>query len=285
MVLPVGCLRDDHTAGYFGIHDCIFPTFSDARTLQRFRPLGLLAADQGVKRALVNDVEHVAWLLGVNFTVQLVPAGNDQVLHVLAGQSDSVGGAAARSTMPPGTCAPSRRAALVVAAIAGDAHQQTWENLGRAVEAAENLLEEGGAIAVCCDLSDRPGPAMQRMALVESRHAALRQIGKERPVDALPAVQIAHALDSNPVYLLSRLDPLMVEDLGLVPITDAEELARLTHRYRPAPCWRMRPMRRSGWRQMSDPAARIAENAARIRGWPRPPPDRAARPTTLRWSQ
>jgi hypothetical protein len=171
-------------------------------------------------------------LLGVNFTVQLVPAGNDQVLHVLAGQSDSVARRGRSLYHAAWDLAPSRRAALVVAAIAGDAHQQTWENLGRAVEAAENLLEEGGAIAVCCDLSDRPGPAMQRMALVESRHAALRQIGKERPADALPAAQIAHALERNPVYLLSRLDPTMVEDLGLVPITDTEELARLAHRYR-----------------------------------------------------
>ena len=31
-------------------------------------------------------------------------------------------------------------------------------------------------------------------------------MGKQRPVDALPAAQLAHALDRDKVYLLSRLD-------------------------------------------------------------------------------
>ena len=37
VVLPVGCLRADEAAGYFGIHGALFPAFSDAKTLQRFR--------------------------------------------------------------------------------------------------------------------------------------------------------------------------------------------------------------------------------------------------------
>ncbi len=231
VVLPVGCLRDDRTAGYFGVHDAIFPTFSDTKTLQRFRPLGSLAADQAVKRGLVKEVEHVAWLLGINFTVQVVPAGGDQVLHILAGKSDSVARRGRSLYADAWAMTPARRAALVVAAITGDARQQTWENLGRAVEAAASLLEEGGAIAVCCELSDRPGPGVQRMACTESRSQALRQIGKERPVDAIPAAQIARALDRNPLYLLSRLDPATVEDIGMVPLADAHELTRLTHRF------------------------------------------------------
>ena len=36
MVLPIGCLRADATAGYFGIHGCLYPAFSDTKTLQRF---------------------------------------------------------------------------------------------------------------------------------------------------------------------------------------------------------------------------------------------------------
>ena len=36
-MLPVGCLRGEQSAGYFGIHGAIYPTFSDAKTLQRFR--------------------------------------------------------------------------------------------------------------------------------------------------------------------------------------------------------------------------------------------------------
>ena len=90
VVLPVGCLRADETAGYFGIHSSVFPAFSDAKTIQRFRGFGRLNGRGNRRRELTAEVDHVAWLLGVNFTIQVVPAAGDRVLHVLAGQSDSV---------------------------------------------------------------------------------------------------------------------------------------------------------------------------------------------------
>jgi hypothetical protein len=120
---------------------------------------------------------------------------------------------------------------LVIASIEGGPSQQTWENLGRAVQTAQNLVDEGGAIAVCCELSAYPGPAVQRMLAAESREAALRQVGQQRPVDALPAAQLVRALQRDKVYLLSRLAVSLVEDLDIVPLADPEELTRLARRY------------------------------------------------------
>ena len=125
-----------------------------------------------------------------------------------------------------------RRADLVVAAIRGGAARQTWENFGRALQTATDLVEEGGAIAVCCDLAAAPGPAMQRIVGARSRTAAIKRIRKERPPDALPAVQLARALDRGKVYLLSRLDPGLVDELEMIHVADAEELGRLTRRHR-----------------------------------------------------
>jgi len=231
LVLPLGCLRCDEAAGYFGIHSAVFPAFSDIKTQQRFRGLGSLNAGGSHKRALVEEVDHVAWLLGINFTIQLVPAAGDRVLHVLAGQSESIRQRGRQLYREAWASTASRRAALVIAAIEGGPSQQTWENLGRAVQTAQNLVEEGGAIAVCCELSAYPGPAVQRMLAAESREAALRQVAKERPVDALPAAQLVRALQRDKVYLLSRLDTSLVEDLDIVPLADPEELTRLARRY------------------------------------------------------
>ena len=93
-------------------------------------------------------------------------------------------------------------------------------------------MTEDGAIAVCCELAARLGPALQRMAAASSLESALRHVGKDRPVDALPAAQIAHALQQHKVYLFSRLDPSMVEDLDMIPIAGADELIRLARQYR-----------------------------------------------------
>ena len=90
LVLPIGCLHGETAAGYFGVHGSIFPAFSDGKTLSRFRSPATLEPHGKRRKELINQVNHVAWLLGINFTIQLIPAAGDGILHVLAGQSDAV---------------------------------------------------------------------------------------------------------------------------------------------------------------------------------------------------
>ena len=103
--------------------------------------------------------------------------------------------------------------------------------LGRALDAAVALAEDGGSMAVCCELEAAPGPALQRMAGAASREAALKRIRKERPEDALPAAQLARALEHGRVYLLSRLEASVVEDLEMIHVAAPEELCRLARRH------------------------------------------------------
>ncbi|MEN6457692.1 MAG: lactate racemase domain-containing protein [Thermoguttaceae bacterium] len=250
MILSIGCLRGDHSAGYFGIHDCVYPSFSDEKTLQRFRGLGSLqtsgkdsAKSSGGERSargktrpcrhdeLVAEANNAAWLLGVNFTVQVVPAGGERVMHVLAGHPDAVQERGRELYHTAWDWPVSLRADLVVAALEGGAGQQTWENVGRALQVAGQFVEEGGAIAVCCGLSAQPGPGIQSLAHADSREAALRHISHHRPIDALAAAQLASALDRGKVYLLSQLDPSLVEDLEMIPVAGPDELARLARHH------------------------------------------------------
>ncbi len=227
LVLPIGCVHSDAASGYFGIHTPVFPTFSDERTLQRFRTIGALDPRRDYEQKLAKKVEEVAWLLGISFTIQLVPAGGASILHVLAGQCDAVGQRARELYHTAWNGSVSEQASLVVAAIEGDSDQQTWVNIGRALDAAVPLVEDGGAIAVCCDLAARPGPVLRRLSRSESRQATLRQIGKERPEDTLIAGQLARALDCAKIYLLSRLEPSLVEELDMIHVASGKELARL----------------------------------------------------------
>jgi nickel-dependent lactate racemase len=230
LILPVGCLRGAGSAGYFGIHTALYPTFSDVKTLQRFRGLGSLGGGPR-KKELTARVDHVGWLLGINLTVQVVPAAGEEALHVLAGRSDSVRRRGRELYHAAWDWPVRNRASLVIAAIDGRG-EQTWENVGRALRVARRFAEDDGAIAVCCDLAVPPGPALQQLAGGETREAALRRLAKQRPVDALPAAQLAAALERNKIYFLSRLDPSVVEDLDMVPIENAEELVRLARQHR-----------------------------------------------------
>lgn len=233
LVVPIGGVLDTSAAGYFGIHGGIFPTFSDAETLTRFRSLGSLAQNGTYKQALIDEANEAAWLLGISFTIQLLPADGFSVLEVLAGNCETVQRQAsdryAAAWRQPNT---GPRASLVVAAIAGEAGVQTWQNLGRALENAGRLGEDGGALAVCCELCDAPGPGVLSIANAGSRQGGLHALRRQKPIDALPAAQIARALDRGSVYLLSRLEPDVVEDLDMVPIANPTELARLTRQHR-----------------------------------------------------
>ena len=89
-----------------------------------------------------------------------------------------------------------------------------------------------------------PVPACRAWRPPARRRTALKHIRKDRPADALPAAQLARALDRDRVYLLSRLDPAMVEELEMMPIADGDELVRLARRHRLVHCPGQRPPRR-----------------------------------------
>jgi nickel-dependent lactate racemase len=229
VVVPIGCYQPAKTPGYFGIHSSIFPTFSDEPTQARFRRDELSGKGQA-RHALKHEVDQVAWLLGISFTIQIIPAARDSILHVVAGQCDVVRRRCRELYQAAWNSPVAGRTSLVVAAMEGGPAEQTWENLGYALAQAGRLVEDGGAIAVCCDLAAEPVPAVRRMAAARSRTAILNHIRQHHPIDAIPAMQLAHALDRGRVYLLSRLDPGLVEQLEMVPVDGPEELGRLVRR-------------------------------------------------------
>ena len=231
LVVPIGCVRHWSAAGYHGVHTPIFPAFSDRRTQLRFQSPTAIQPAGEEKKQFVQEADEVGWLLGVAFTIQVVPGPGDRLLYVLAGEVDEVRRRSEELYEAAWHFSLPRRASLVVAAIEGGPGQQSWDNVGRAVAAASELVEDGGAIAICSEVAARPGPAVTRLRTLEDRQAALRQFRRHRHADVLPATQLALALDRAGVYLLSRIDPTLVEDLQIAPITEPGELVRLTQRH------------------------------------------------------
>ena len=231
VVLPIGAMNRRKEAGCFGIHSTVFPAFSDQRALARFRSRGALETDGPRKKRLVDEANQVGWLLGVTFTIQVIPGPGDTILHVVAGEVGAVARRCHALYREAWGCAVPRRASLVVAAIQGGPVQQTWHNFGQALAAAAPLVEDGGAIAVCSDIVAAPGPGIQRLAGSRSRGAALRTVVHERLEDALQALQLVQTLKRARVYLLSGLDREMLEELDIAPIGGPAELARLAARH------------------------------------------------------
>lgn len=231
LVVPLArsCCR--RSGDGLGSLDPLFPTFSDTATHERYARLALAGGSATARADAREEMREVSWLLGVMFSVVVVPAGNGCVLDVLAGHPDAARKLARKRCEETWNCAVPRRASLVIAAIEGDASQQTWESVGRAAAAAARAVTDNGAIALCTRLGAQPGPAVRQLAEAEDLRHALRRIRKQRCDDALPAVQLARAMDRARVYLLSELDDDVVEELGLAPVPSAEDISRLAARH------------------------------------------------------
>lgn len=231
LVVPIGCMRSEPTIGYHGRYGGLFPSFADAKTRQRFqKPASPKTSRQRAVKER-EEIDEIGWLLGTQFTVQALPGGADRLLGVLAGEIPTVfrDGQAAYATA--WSCQVPRRASLVVASLSGGAEQQSWENLARALSAASRVTAEGGAIALCTDLTLEPGQAVRGLSGADDLSLALRRIAREAHPDAVVALQLAQSLEQGKVYLLSRLDESLVEELGMAPIEQPSDLGRLARKH------------------------------------------------------
>ncbi|MEX0818367.1 MAG: lactate racemase domain-containing protein [Pirellulaceae bacterium] len=230
VVLPISTLRLDQALGYAGVHGGLYPTFSDDATQKRYRAPS--STDwSALRRRRCEEAEEAAWALGVQFTIQVAPGAGNTLLHVLAGDSRAVAKRGQELCVAAWFHQPPQRANLVVAAIEGGPIQQTWENFGRALFAASQAVNDGGAIVICSSLRCRPGAALQRLTGMRDYDSLLHELRRERSIDATPAALLAEALERVQVFLLSDLDEESVEDLGVAHVGSTDQVERLSRQY------------------------------------------------------
>ena len=83
---------------------------------------------------------------------------------------------------------------------------------------------------ICSEIRRRPGKALRHVSESSDLEEAERRIMKERSDDAIAAKQLVDALRRNRVYLLSKLENELVEDLGIAPISHEGEISNLGRR-------------------------------------------------------
>lgn len=228
MVVVVGCYRGPETWAYRGVYGGLYPTFSDTETLQRYRNAHLLDRDDEAFAKSQQEIDLVGWQSGVQATVQVIPGPGGKAT-VVAGEVRAVARRAAEAWQAMWSATFSSKADLVIAALGGEA-AQTWNDVGRALDGALQVVDDGGAIALCTELNETPGKALEAMARIDDRDVAAAEIRKVRPLDAFAALLLDRAQRRVRVYLLSKLDATVVEELGLAPIDAPADVERLAKR-------------------------------------------------------
>ncbi len=230
VVIPVGILRLEESLGYIGVHGGLFPAFSDELTQQRFRAPSSTNWS-ALRRRREEEADEAAWMLGCQFSVQVVPGPGQSLLHVLAGDSQAVQRRGAELCAAAWRFETSRRAPLVLVSIEGGPEQQTWDNFARALFAASRVVDDDGAIVLCTALSRRPGPALRHLASLDDDQTLLHELMREKTPDAVPAKLLVQLREKVRIYLLSELPEDDVEQLGLGYVESAEDIERLRRQY------------------------------------------------------
>lgn len=231
LVVPIGCLRRKGIGGSFGMHGALYPTFSDVRTQARFRAEAAKHPTGPHRDKLDASADEVAWLLGIQTIIRTVPAGPDTLCGIFGGCPQAVARHAAECYRKTWGRTAAERFDLVIGTMCGGPEHQTWENVGRSLEAALAIVEPGGALVLCSALAERPGPGVQALARSLHRHAAAPKIGRDPPADAAVALELSRALDRAKVYWIGPLDAELERQLPLTIIAP-EELAGLVRQHR-----------------------------------------------------
>jgi len=226
IVLPIGCARVNGQ----GVYNSLYPRFSNAETVEKSRTPAErdAVARRNGKR---SEADEAGWMIGALMTVEVVPGSGETVAHVLAGEPQAVARRSEELCRRRWLLHSPRRVSLLIATVTGGAQSQTWANIGRALAAAEHVLEEGGAVAICSNLEEQPGHSLGRLIRIPDIDVAARKISHDRDADSWPAWHLARALQRGPVYFLSQLSAETVEDLGLAPVESVDDLVRLAGRH------------------------------------------------------
>ncbi len=227
-VLPIGRYGFDAMLGRRELTSAFYPGLSNpeafAKTLgQGHQELG--PDDERPLRQLVNEV---AWLLGIQFAIQVLPSRSHAgMAGVLMGNTDQVAQRGRKLLDDNWRVTLDQRGETALVAIPSSGDETTWADLGAAVDAARKLIVQGGKIIVLSDLAAEPGTGVEMIGNCRSAKSALQPLRKAAPPDVLPASQIAAAADWASVYLLSKLDSQFVERTYMTPIEHEREVIRL----------------------------------------------------------
>ncbi len=228
LVLPIGlCHLTSTSHEVLPSFGSLFPLFSDRETIDRYRA-PIAAASKVISTERQNEINEAGWLLGVGLTVQIVPNRKNEVAALIAGEPTAVAQAASTKYREIWARAVEDSGDLVVATINGDDSQQTWQNVGRALELAEQVLDAGGVLVIWTNLAEAPGGSLRRLAGDEEVGEIERELMRDRLPDSWPAILLSRALSRGAVYLRSKLAPELIESLGLAPLATSDELARLS---------------------------------------------------------
>jgi nickel-dependent lactate racemase len=216
----------DPLLGYAGAAGALFPSLSDAET--KLQMSGDMSNDVPDEEPwpIRREAEEVAWLLGAPFMIQVIEGSGDEIVHVLGGLSDT-SGEGERLLDARWRVSVDRPADIVVAGIGGNPAGHGFAELARALACASRVVKPRGRIVLLSQAHLALGSGAQLLRQADEPSAALKELRRQKAADIGPAFQWASAAEHANIFMLSRLEPDIAEELFTTPLNDATQVQHL----------------------------------------------------------
>jgi nickel-dependent lactate racemase len=216
----------DPLLGYSGAVGELFPALCDEETKQHFSTE--LSNDVPFTEPwpIRREADEAAWLLGAPFMIQVIEGLGKEIVHVLGGLADTAG-ESERLLNAEWRVTVDRPVDVVVAGLSGDPSRHGFAELARALACAARVVKPRGHIVLLSRAEPALGPGAQILRQSDEPSIALKDLRLQKPPDIGPCFQWASAADHTEIYMLSRLEPEIAEELFTTPLSTASQAQRL----------------------------------------------------------
>lgn len=223
LIITIGLIRADKELGFRGTSSSLFPSLSDKETSLLVK--ASLTGGKNVEgQSLRELVDEIGWLLGTQFTVQVIP-GPKGPATVLAGLPEEVFPTGCELIETTWSVSIEEEVPSVITSIPGG--PCAWKQFGQALQSVAEVVEQGGRIIVIADLDVPEGPAATLLRRSQDPEELLKPLRREPTQDSEEISQLIEASRKARIYLRSELPTELTEELGMFPLTNEEELQRL----------------------------------------------------------
>lgn len=230
-LIVVGRTGFDPVVGTRGTASHLYPALGNRQAQTRSRQLAAQLTPLVEEMRQRQACDEVAWLSGLFYSLGVAVNRDNQIEQMWFGHYASVQRAADEYTKSRWTFErPASHPDLIVATVSADDRRASWESVASAVEVAAEIAGPDSKVVVITDLDEPPGPAGRYLMENDNPWNSVAQLREARVGDPLPMTRCAKALTVTRVHLYCHLEPSLLEQMSIVPITSDRELQNLIDR-------------------------------------------------------
>lgn len=226
-VLPIEKVGFDPLIGYAGGGSSIYPGLSSQEAIIKSRGQSHRELTPAESRPLRQLIDEIGWMLGLQYSLQVIPAGGQSVAEIVFGSLEATFRKAKQLLDEYWKLEPEYKSEMVILAVEDGPTGHQWNQLASVLETARNLVTQDGRVVLLTQIEAELGEGLQILSRCHEPLDAIKPLRDSQPGDLLAATQLALTGDWALICLLSKVSSDDVEDLFVIPLEDEAEVQRL----------------------------------------------------------